>query len=222
MFYNATSVQSNNIAKKLLQNKRLVFIGDSLTRYQYLNFVYFLYTNTWFSPYPRNEVEHEWESYGGWEGFFKGTSMRMGCFEICDCQRSLVNKGFEIRHYYDSINNISIHFFLWLPPKHSIRGFRNIPLSNEYYSDCILGNYSIKNTSEFSFNHIDIIIFLEKVIRPLHPDSVIINQGLWLHSKFRQKHNFPIFAQKLSEITLLPIWKTTTANKRFDFPLDTD
>eukprot|EP01041_Mallomonas_annulata_P013583 gene13583-28840_t len=215
---NATIGENNNVAKTILQNKRLVFIGDSLTRYQYLNFVHFLYTNSWFSPHPRSELEHEWES---WDAFFKGTSARTGCYEICDCHRNSSHMGHETRHYHDPANNISIHFFLWLPPYISVKGFLKIPLSNEYYNICISGNETEKNDT-FHYSHNNIVSFLNTIIRPLSPDAIIINQGFWMHTQLREGKNFHVFAKTLSEITLLPIWKTTTAVKDTAAAIDTD
>eukprot|EP01041_Mallomonas_annulata_P006016 gene6016-12128_t len=207
-FDNITSVRDNNAAKTLLRDQRLVFIGDSLTRYQYLNLVHFLFTNIWLSPYPRNEIERDWAPYGGWGTFFKGTSSRLGCLETCDCLRVEKDLGHEVRHYHDPIYNISIHFFLWLAPR-NIAGFLNIPLSNESYRDCMFG-LPVKNDSKFTFNHY-IFEFLDQFIRPLNPHIIIINQGIWPDNEFRNKFFFHKILQTLSEITLLPIWKTTTA-----------
>eukprot|EP01041_Mallomonas_annulata_P011722 gene11722-24584_t len=215
---NAKICENNNVVKELLRNKRLVFIGDSLTRYQYLNFVHFLYTNSWFSAYPPNEIEREW---GSWDQFFKGTSVRMGCYETCDCYRSVSSISHETRHYHDPVNNISIHLFLWLPTRNSISGYVKIPLSDEQYNRCISGE-KIEQNDKFLYSYNDIISFLNDIIRPLSTDAIIINQGLWMHPQLREENNFNIFAKTLSEITLFPIWKTTTAVKDTATAIDTD
>ena len=36
-----------HIAHKISRNKRVVFIGVFLTRYQYLNLVHFIHKNSW-------------------------------------------------------------------------------------------------------------------------------------------------------------------------------
>ncbi|PNH10456.1 Ribosomal protein S6 kinase alpha-5 [Tetrabaena socialis] len=43
-----------------LKRKHVVFLGDSISRYQYLNLAHYLYTGRWASPYPRNECSMEW------------------------------------------------------------------------------------------------------------------------------------------------------------------
>eukprot|EP01041_Mallomonas_annulata_P003856 gene3856-7688_t len=211
-FDNLTSIRDNNEVKTLLRDKRIVIIGDSLTRYQYLNFVHFLSTNTWISSHPRNEVEGDWLEYGGWKTFFKGTSRRMGCFELCDCRRPEGEGGHESRHYHDPNYNLSIHYFLWLAP-HKISGFVSIPTSNEAYADayanCTFGIPRIINESNFNYSS-NIYDFLDQSIRPIYPDSVIVNQGIWPDVDLRTE-SFHKFAKLLSNITSLPIWKVTTA-----------
>jgi hypothetical protein len=72
---------------RCLRGRHLVFIGDSLARYQYLNLVQFLGTASW-SFFARDaqltESEREWKS---WANFFRGTSARLFGHEICDCFR---------------------------------------------------------------------------------------------------------------------------------------
>jgi len=70
-------------------------MGDSRTRYQYLNLVYFLTTGNWTSPFPANEQETQHgtnyqQHENNWNMFYNTTSMRLTSartFEICDCER---------------------------------------------------------------------------------------------------------------------------------------
>ena len=100
--------------KSNLKNKRIVVVGDSLSRYQYLNLIHAWHHNSWSeSHYPHLEREKEW---AGWENFFFGTSMRIGCAMHCDCYRkSELKYGqfFENRHYYDFEYNVNWDFVLW-------------------------------------------------------------------------------------------------------------
>jgi hypothetical protein len=63
--------------KKRLMNKKIIFIGDSLMRYQYISLVNYLHYNTWNNNNykPRPEVEYDWAN---WTEFFAGTSLRLG------------------------------------------------------------------------------------------------------------------------------------------------
>jgi hypothetical protein len=72
---------------RCLRGRHLVFIGDSVARYQYLNLVQFLGTASWsfFAGDGRlTESEREWKSWGK---FYRGTSARLFGHEICDCYR---------------------------------------------------------------------------------------------------------------------------------------
>jgi hypothetical protein len=92
-----------------LQNKRVVLIGDSLTRYQYLSLVYSLSTghflNTSLMPNP--VVERSWPS---WHEFYARTNEMFQPFEYCDCFRDAVRtlQQNENRFYFDNVRNISI------------------------------------------------------------------------------------------------------------------
>ena len=53
--------ESPSRIKKILKDTRIIFIGDSLTRYQYLNFIHILHTNSWLlSSFPHLELEGNW------------------------------------------------------------------------------------------------------------------------------------------------------------------
>ena len=87
-----------------LRDSHLLFMGDSMMRYQYLNLAYFLETGRPFHPgAPHNEMAHEWNSAGSvadhWVSFFQGTSERLKT-EICDCWRPGLENGVEMRFYF--------------------------------------------------------------------------------------------------------------------------
>ena len=60
-------------------------VGDSLTRYQYLNLVDFLVHGEW-NNYGDLPNENE-KKFSGWNQFYEITNSRMGGHEICDCFR---------------------------------------------------------------------------------------------------------------------------------------
>ena len=96
-------------ARRHWKGKHILFIGDSLTRYQYLNLAYFMTTGHWRSPCPWNEKERD---HGTWDQFFRTTTERMGGFETCDCWRVGDNYSNyrEIRRYRNPHADIAITF----------------------------------------------------------------------------------------------------------------
>lgn len=85
-------------AAACLANHSLLFMGDSVTRYQYGNLVSALRRGSWEVEDPPNEYSHGW---GTWKDFFIGIAARMGSEEICDCGRGsgdLFSTFFERPH----------------------------------------------------------------------------------------------------------------------------
>jgi len=106
----------NTVIEKHLKGKRILFIGDSLTRYQYINLVYFLATGRWSSPVPRNEIEREHKS---WNNFYNTTTNR-NKNEICDCYRGDSLQSIVENRYF-TIHNISIMYMQYFNPTNGIK-----------------------------------------------------------------------------------------------------
>lgn len=64
-------------ARACLAGRHLLLVGDSLTRYQYLNLAFFLRSGEWSSPAPRSEWEAD-HGGGDWPSFYACTQARNG------------------------------------------------------------------------------------------------------------------------------------------------
>jgi len=85
------NIHHNKVLEKF-RDKEIIFMGDSITRYQYLNFIGFLHTAQWVSRPPYIESERAWNKrVGDWVGFMKMSNLRFGGYEICDCYRDSHN-----------------------------------------------------------------------------------------------------------------------------------
>jgi len=133
-----------------------------------------------------------------WKSFHQGTSFRFGCKEFCDCYRDrhFHNLGpvvKENRHYRDDSMNISVHFFQWFPPSIPIM-LNNVPTLADFEMFCrddvhrsnLLAQY--RPESDYIFP--DIIDFMRKIIQPLRPNHLIINQGLWHDDRLRSNNTY--------------------------------
>ena len=119
-----TVVDDATRARKCLSRKHVVFIGDSLTRYQYLNFVSYLEKGNYSDHQPRSLVfYHDWFSM---ESFFELASRdELNSNEICDCARPWSeeeesdknDESIENRFYWREEENIRVTFLSWLPKK---------------------------------------------------------------------------------------------------------
>ena len=85
------------LAQKCVGSTGIQMIGDSITRYQYLNLVHFLATKSWLSdPSQPNENERK---FAGWNDFYAITNQRMMGHEICDCYREPSKTWIENRYF---------------------------------------------------------------------------------------------------------------------------
>jgi hypothetical protein len=105
-----------SFARDCLRGKHLLFIGDSVTRYQYLNLAQYIQTGAW-TPFSAEgdaltEDEREWPSWTAW---FTATVARLGGNEICDCYRPLiaVSRCAENRFYYNADVDVRLTFILY-------------------------------------------------------------------------------------------------------------
>jgi hypothetical protein len=123
-----------------LRGRHILFIGDSLTRYQYLNLAQFLTYDDW-TPFhgkgvPLTEVERVQGgsklSWNSWSDFLAGTNERLQGYEICDCFRDIrVHPDYmlENRYYFNPRNNARVSFLFFSVPRytrHHDLGFLNV------------------------------------------------------------------------------------------------
>ncbi len=96
------------------RNLRLVFMGDSITRYQYLSLAYYLRHGRWWeSPYdvPNNlfnahSFRHPAHPSEDWNEFFLQSNRMLYPMEACDCVRSMDGETVcERRYFYDRERN---------------------------------------------------------------------------------------------------------------------
>jgi hypothetical protein len=104
---------SSTAALPIPKNLRLVFLGDSLTRYQYLSLAYFLRHGRWFDPditinnlMNSHSFHHPLHPDDDWNEFFLQSNRMLFPMEVCDCLRSRNEEILvERRYFYDEINN---------------------------------------------------------------------------------------------------------------------
>jgi len=122
-------------ASACFAGRHIVFMGDSLSRYQYLNLVNLLEARNWSlcDATPISESEKNW---GNWHGFYTGTNSRLHGNEICDCWRQndywgpgWADSSMENRFYYNPSTNIRVTYIQMLgllPSRHSNLTWLNV------------------------------------------------------------------------------------------------
>ena len=115
------------------RNLRLIFLGDSVTRYQYLSLAYFLRHGRWFDHHvtDRNNLvsahsfHHPMHPSEDWNEFFLQSNRMLYPMEVCDCLRSWDGSVLvERRYFYDKENNnMAIYINMNGNERNSGRGF---------------------------------------------------------------------------------------------------
>ena len=99
-----------------LRGQHVLFVGDSVTRHQYITLAYFLETGNWTSGQPNNADTRQWAS---WHNFLTGTTTRIGGSasggrEVCDCgKRDDGSTSFENRYYLSPDATVRLSFIGW-------------------------------------------------------------------------------------------------------------
>jgi hypothetical protein len=203
--------------KQAWRNKRIVFIGDSLTRYQTLNLIHFLHTNSWApSDPPHIEMAKVWGE--DWWGYKASTTLRFGCRMICDGFRHWDWQAFpgrEHRYYHDQSYNLSIDLHVWLPRTPMLANDR--PAAWDFVQLCsnlsrIRAEYEVfEQTAKHNFGN-NITEFIRRFVGPQNPDILVVNQGIWEFPELRTNRSFlNDFVSSLQESAKRVIWKVTTA-----------
>jgi len=103
-----------NLIRERPRNLRLVFLGDSVTRYQYLSLAYFLRHGRWFDHnitdhnnlVNAHSFHHSMHPDEDWNEFFWQSNRMLYPMEACDCLRSWDgNVLVERRYFFDKENN---------------------------------------------------------------------------------------------------------------------
>jgi hypothetical protein len=104
------------------RNLRLAFLGDSVTRYQYLSLAYFLRWGRWFDPdtiknhlVDAHSFRHPYHPDQDWNEFFLQSNRLLYPSESCDCQRSSSSEhehawATERRYFYDPVHNNTLTY----------------------------------------------------------------------------------------------------------------
>jgi hypothetical protein len=210
---------------ELLRNKYIILIGDSLSRYQYVNLIHYILYDRCPSNYPRVEHEKEWND---WEAFHRGSNLRFGCSEICDCFHTSWNDNTENRYFYDEKYNFSISFHYWNGKSIWIereRTFfdRNPNTRLQRLNPCSnLTDFKTALTrpyQKYGIKYNNIVDFIHGEIKLFPPNYLFLNFGLWDPTYWLDKSNLTAMVDLYKQLRTIMgerghiVWKTTTSRR---------
>lgn len=228
-------VYNHDLIRHRPRNLSLVFVGDSLTRYQYLSLAYFLRYGRWFDPstYPNNLVDahsfhHTYHPDEDWNEFFMQSNRMLQPYELCDCMRKFDNSiALERRYFYDDVlNNKVVYINI---SGRSTAGYQGLYgrvdsealFASPFQAGLFQAPDGAKSISNFttlhggSWEYFTWADMIENHIGPmkLGPTAVaVLNAGLH-PSRFHDSLQAVALKEALETIGIKGVWKTTTFTK---------
>jgi hypothetical protein len=197
------------------RNLRLVFMGDSITRYQYVALAYFLKTGQWLtegiSPHPLH-----FPQFGGSRNkYFRASNSMLFPEEHCDCimqVRDNFTFGYSENRYFSDPERGNYVAFI------SRFGFR--PTSGHWQPESAF-NETAEKLDVLNYAHPGVIPY-EWVFRSWHetithhiaklipkPDFVVFNAGIHLNDMWKPRVHYSLL-KATKAAAIIPIYKTTT------------
>lgn len=189
-----------------IRNLRLAFVGDSITRYQYVSLVSYLHSGRWIensdTPNPVKEKD-----FGSFQNFFGYVSEKvLQGTEACDCFRAEgINRTamFENRYYAENRNYVSV--FLKLGSLASQGHWE----PGTVYD---VNRTRFKNVTNFvpptwRYNWQDLILHHIAELEP-KPDFLVLNAGYWHHDLVPEV--FEAIRKVTDKVGIKSIYATTT------------
>jgi len=196
------------------QNLHLAFVGDSVTRYMYLDLVYYLKHNQWIADTVAPNILNA-KHYPSWNEHYKFSNLALSPNEQCDCFRnnpsnaSAINKEetIENRYFSDTIRNNYVTFIEvfggypahghWLPP--------------EVHRDHGPMDFEKLQTDPFTWRY-DWPGLIRHYLNDLNPkpDYLIFNEGLWIEHELGNAQVRQSIKDALDDTGIVGIYKTTT------------
>ncbi|KAL7463872.1 hypothetical protein ACHAXS_004222 [Conticribra weissflogii] len=187
----------------------IAFMGDSLTRYQYLDLAYFLSRNGTWDREDHDEHFEVRDDHMSWNNFFTYTDEVLSPFEtLCDCSRFGINKDTarENRYFYEPQNNNRLAFLLKFG-RIPFRSSWDVSYINER-SDRLVNDPNNRDVAQ-TLNWTEVIDDFVCKMNP-RPTFFVFNSGLWADDELVQLDVQTKIVQSLSNCNIISVYKTTT------------
>lgn len=203
---------------------RLVMMGDSLTRYQYLSLTYFLKNGFWIDPSGPDRKYIREKSFSGWADFYNSSTKALAPMEYCDCYRSDAERSahegdtVENRYFYDKERDNRVTFLTAFGHALPMHGRWNTSTVNMLASSPWQNNLAEqglakrKKVKDFIWSFKSWKDAVEEYASSFGAKHLMFNAGWWLH-KFHKDKFRGNFTEALHKHGIQPIWRTTTFNR---------
>lgn len=223
-----------NASTCIPRGHHLVFMGDSLTRYQYLSLVYGLrHGRPLEAPHIGGDtlrryvgtsnplLERTWPS---WQEFYDGGSDGLAPYEVCDCFRADKKRIFENRYYWDPTCDVAVTYIEVFDTQHvwghlapqGLSSQRPEPKAFDEAFERVRLDGSLASQlerSDWMLSWIDAIDNIVRRLPPRLPTVVVLNMGWW-HRFGADEIGFVRDLRRAAlKVTQCAVWKTTTPSR---------
>ena len=195
-------------------NLNILLMGDSLTRFQYVDLVYFLSHNGTF-PSPDDDpsmVEEKKTHKNGWAQFFNFTNSALRPYEQCDCfraQKMNLATLVENRYFHDPERNNTVTY---------LQKFGSHPFKSSWNLSDVQNEHTLvqqESETNFVYNDANWVDAIRDVVCQMSPKPslFIFNSGLWNNNDLRDVELQHKIIEALQACQIVSMFKTTTKKK---------
>jgi hypothetical protein len=207
LFFKASGLSQFSIPEltKSLEGKRILMVGDSLMRYQYLSLVNMIHTGEF--PEKTSGLSALYESrFPSWMEFYNRTTTTLAPNEFCDCYRIERHdwKGYQLgsikenRYYHDYARNLSVYYIQYFGD--------HFPLYGDWLPDA-----STRAFKQEKWKHDNVSEFLSEGVHRYFmdvPTTLVLNAGFHKNLYMEHDHRDEVAASAVRSFPRV-IWKTT-------------
>ncbi len=209
-----------NLNISIPQNLNIAMVGDSITRFLYLDLAYFLSHGSWIQP---NDTTKQmvWRKSKSFKTFFdwmNWTHYMLKPYEQCDCHctQLLSDKEVENRYFFDKNNNNRIAFLTKLGDTE----FRSSWEASDIWNSSSKHHYDEELRMHPALVHIRYTGGWENYVKDYvckmepKPDVLVFNSGHWdvnnLNNELKNVTIQNMTVQSLKDCGIISVYRTTT------------
>lgn len=192
-------------------NLRIAFMGDSVTRYQYVSLAHYLRTSTWIQDEDRPNVLTN-TGLDGWQDFYNHS--RNLIQDNCNCYRGPgkinLQKSYENRYFADTLNN---NFLTFIRKMGKAETHGHWDPETVFSRDQPSMDVQQSNTSApFQWRHSSWSNSIREHVAKLEPkpELLVFNAGLWKGHDLNDPNVLISIREALDESGIRGIYQTTT------------
>ncbi|CAB9507687.1 expressed unknown protein [Seminavis robusta] len=198
-----------------ISDLHIAFVGDSVTRYMYLDLVYFLRHNKWVQDNDSPNILNA-KQFPSWNDHYNASTLALAPNEECDCFRlnpknsSHIDKEetIENRYYADPERN---NYATFIEVFGGYQAHGHLLPEEAYVQHRHAMDFDRLQTDPFVWRH-DWPGLIRNYLNEMNPkpDYLVFNEGLWIEHELGDEDVRQSIKDALDDSGIIGIYKTTT------------